>query len=265
MKTEHGRRILKGYGKLNFNQRLPAFQILFPAVKKALEKLNLKWMDFRTMERKTENDYGEILKRNGKGKLECLFMDKQTRAQYKANLKRVDATCNKKKQRNYRTKLYSKTGTKDLVLTEGNGNISNYYFNNNKKFMNEGIFRFMVKGRSRTIWTSERKHRILHDDVDLCPRGCGKTGTLSHILNSCPVCFREMVERHDDICQIIAQQLKHDKKRLIPLEGKKKKKFKTRIGWNSQIRLPFAQRKDNIVEMEEEENSIHKRPDLWYY
>jgi hypothetical protein len=126
------------------------------------------------------------------------------------------------------------------VMTEGNGNISKYYFNNNKNFMNEGLFRFMVKGRSGARWTPERKHRILHNDTDLCPRGCSKTGTLLHMLNSCPACFREITERHDDICQIIAQQLKHEKKRLIPLEGNRKKKFKARIGWNSQIRLSFA-------------------------
>jgi ribosomal protein S14 len=264
MKTEHGRRILKGYGKLNLNQRLPAFQMLFPAIEKALEKLNLKWDDFKMMKRKTENDFGEILKRNNKCKLECPFGDKQTGVQYKANLKRVNATCNKKKQRNYRTKLYSKTGRKDLVLTEGNGNISNYYFNNNKNFMNEGLFRFLVKTRSGTMWTPERKHRILHDESDACPR-CGKTGRLSHMLNSCPNCFREMTERHDDICQIIAQQLKHEKKRLIPLEGNKKKKFKAKIGWNSQIRPPFVQTKNETIEMKEEENSIHRRPDLWFY
>jgi hypothetical protein len=42
MKTEHAHRILKGSGKLNENQCLPAFQLLFPAVKKALTKLKPK-------------------------------------------------------------------------------------------------------------------------------------------------------------------------------------------------------------------------------
>jgi hypothetical protein len=125
----------------------------------------------------------------------------ETKHPYKANLKKVNSTCTKKKQRNYRTKLYSKAGTKDLVLIDGNGNISNYFFNNNKNFMNEGLIRFIIKARSGTLWTPERKKRILHEPDDRCPRNCGKIGTLSHILNSCTYCFREMTERHDDICK----------------------------------------------------------------
>jgi hypothetical protein len=42
LKTEHGRRIMKGYGKLFINQRLSAFQTLIPVLDHALEKLNLE-------------------------------------------------------------------------------------------------------------------------------------------------------------------------------------------------------------------------------
>jgi hypothetical protein len=203
--------------------------MLFPAVEKALKKLNLKWTDFESMRSRPVTDYSEILERNGKGRLECSFKDLETNHSYKANLKKVNSTCTKKKQRNYRTKLYSKTGTKDLVLIDGNGNISNYFFNNNKNFMNEGLIRFIIKSRSGTLWTPERKRRILHEQSDEYPRKCGKVGTLSHILNSCPYCFREMTERHDDICRIIAQQLKHDEKKLIPLVDKKVKKFRSKM------------------------------------
>jgi hypothetical protein len=81
--------------------------------------------------------------------------------------------------------------------------------------MNEGYFRFLVKIRSGTLWTSERKHTVLCDPDNLCPRGCGKVGSLDHILNAYQYCFQEMTKRPDDICQIFAQQLKHDKKKKI--------------------------------------------------
>jgi hypothetical protein len=125
---------MKGYDKLNINQCLPAFQMLFPAVEKALEKVNLEWIDYKRMKNKEGNDFSEILKRNKKRKLECNFKDQHANHPYKALLKKINTTCNRKRQRRYRTELYSNLGTKDLILKKGNGSISNSYFNNNKLY-----------------------------------------------------------------------------------------------------------------------------------
>jgi hypothetical protein len=45
MKTDHGRRISRGYGRLLDNQRLPAFQKFIPDINKALEKMKFEWED----------------------------------------------------------------------------------------------------------------------------------------------------------------------------------------------------------------------------
>jgi hypothetical protein len=59
--------------------------------------------------------------------------------------------------------------------------------------------------------------------------------------------------------------LKHDEKKLIPLVDQKVKKFRSKIGWNSQIRLPYAQMDGAMTNIEEEDNQPNRRPEVWFY
>jgi hypothetical protein len=61
MTTVHGRRILKGYVKLLNNQRLPAFQLLYPAAQNALAKLDLHWIELQKFLDSPKHEYKENL------------------------------------------------------------------------------------------------------------------------------------------------------------------------------------------------------------
>jgi hypothetical protein len=110
-----------------------------------------------------------------------------------------------------------------------NANISNYYFNNSKNFMNEGLMKFLLKARSGTLWTPERKHQIMQEP-NTCPKECGHVGTLMHILNACPHTMNEMTIPHNDVAVILAQQLKKVNRQMIDLAENKKKSFKMKLG-----------------------------------
>jgi hypothetical protein len=43
-----------------------------------------------------------------------------------------------------------------------NRNISNYFFNRNKNFINSGLFNFLVQMRTGMLWIGERLSRIYH-------------------------------------------------------------------------------------------------------
>jgi hypothetical protein len=140
-------------------------------------------------------------------------------------LKKVCITCTRKNQRRNRVGLYSKYSTKDLALIEGNTNILNFLFNFNKKFVNEGVIRFMIRGRTNTLWTPERKARCIGKSESYLCSNCGinATGKLGHILNSCTHNFNEMTTGQNDVCKILAQPLKMFKKKLIDFTNSKGK------------------------------------------
>jgi hypothetical protein len=104
MKTEHGRRILKGYGKLIDNQRLPAFQLLYPAVKNALAKLDLKWIEFDKFLESDKHSYKPCLGVNAKGNPTCNFIDQKPKHRYEALLKKVNTSCTRKKTKTLQTR-----------------------------------------------------------------------------------------------------------------------------------------------------------------
>jgi hypothetical protein len=246
---------------------LPPFQLLYPAVQNALAKLDLKWIEFDKFLETDKHNYKPCLGYNAKGNSTCNFIDLKTKHPYEALLKKVNTSCTRKRQRHYRHELYSRPGTKDLALMDKNANISNYYFNNSKNFMNEGLMKFLLKARSRTLWTPERKHNIMHEP-NTCPKECGQVGTLMHILNACVHTMNEITIRHNDVVAILAQQLKKFSRPMIDLAKNKKKSFKMKLGWNSTIGLPYGkkeatERNESIDPRFEEE--ARRKPDLWYY
>jgi hypothetical protein len=270
LKTDHGRRILKGDLSLN-ELPLPEFHRLNRRVEVVLKKLNIKWVEWEKFKEQDDvSKYNSVYYYNNNRKLQTKFQDLTSKKFLTCNLKSVNAASTNRKQRQQRKLLWTRPGTKDLSLMENTSNVSNFYFNNNKSMINEAVIRFLIKARSGTLWTPQRLNLIFKskENDGLCKR-CGKAiGTLSHILNSCEKSFDAMTDRHNDVVKIMAQSLKQNKNEMLNLAENKDNKYRGKYGWNSRIRLPFPynkkmQTKDfSDQEMDED---IKQRPDLWFY
>jgi hypothetical protein len=133
--------------------------------------------------------------------------------------------------------------------------------------MNEGQLRFLVRARAGTLWTPERKGCCLGMD-NACIRGFRCIRSLAHILNNCNRAWNEMTEKHNDICRIIGQYLNKFKSQIISLEENKTQAMKLKIGWNSQINLPFKfpnEDEENDNDVEGFEEARKRKPDLWFW
>jgi hypothetical protein len=135
-------------------------------------------------------------------------------------------------------------------------------FNNNKNCRNEGQIRFIARARAGTLWIPERMHFVFNEKSNNCPRECGCIEILSHILNACPKCFREIAVRHNNISKILSQYLNKFKKQLITLEQGKKDEVKFKIGWKSRIGLPYITEKKDNNEEENTPEAARRRRDL---
>jgi hypothetical protein len=133
--------------------------------------------------------------------------------------------------------------------------------------MSVGQMKYLLKARSGTLWTPERKHQFMHEP-NTCPKGCDHVGTLMHILNGCNRNMNEMTIRHNDVVAILAQQLKKFSRQMIDLSESKKKSFKMKLGWNSTICLPYGKKdateRDETIDPRFEEEA-RRKPVLWYY
>jgi hypothetical protein len=135
---------------------------------------------------------------------------------YTCDLKKVNSSDNKRKNRHERRLLWTAPSTKDITLIN-NGNNSNLYFNNNKKIMKEGLVRFFFGTKRHSlgiIW----KNRILKREKAFCINGCQNHGTLSHILKRYNRNFLEIVASYNDVISIMVQVLKTYKKDNVKFE-----------------------------------------------
>jgi hypothetical protein len=82
-------------------------------------------------------------------------------------------------------------------------------------------------------------------------------------MNNCRPALAEITQRHIDIVEIVAQHLKRFKNQIVDLDDKdKRKKFKTKLGWNSTVKLPYHTEQEIPEEFEEESK---RKPDIWFY
>jgi hypothetical protein len=124
--------------------------------------------------------------------------------------------------------------------------------------MTDGLARFVVKARAGIQFTPKRNLDILGSGNGLC--GCGKFGTMKHILICCMYRAALMTKRHDNVAKILVQAIEACRRKELT-----KSMTGQYIHWNQEIRLPDDIRDPRIKSEALEEKTVKRRPDIWYY
>jgi hypothetical protein len=77
----------------------------------------------------------------------------------------------------------------------------------------DGVTRFLIKSRAGIQFTPKRKLDILHIGNGLC--GCGKVGSLKHMISCCPHRADLMTKRHSNVGRLIVQAIEANNRKNI--------------------------------------------------
>jgi hypothetical protein len=73
--------------------------------------------------------------------------------------------------------------------------------------------RLLITPRAGIQFTQKRKLNFLHTGNDLC--GCGKVGSLKHMISCCPQRAGLMTKRYNNVGRIIVQAIELNNQRIL--------------------------------------------------